>query len=149
MSTQFFFTITYFVHKRGFHVNPTLDLFSSWPLRVDSISFENESLTTNLTLHKSNCTYIRTKSTRKGKKLGYQKEPKISKNFCCSVGWLGITDQACRLKQTLTFWVNVAFWGYYQRNPISNYLTRIEPRQYYNLFRFQSSVRLGSSSNSK
>ena len=44
---------------------------------------------------------------------------------------------------------NVAFWGYYQRNLLSNYLTKIEPRQYYNLFRFQSSVRLGSSSNSK
>ena len=52
-------------------------------------------------------------------------------SYVQQVGWL---DNYClnwRPQRTLTFWVNVTFLDSFQRNPISNDLTKIEPRLFY------------------
>ena len=47
---------------------------------------------------------------------------------CSTLGWLDIHCSSCRPQRTLTFWVNYTFMDSFQHNPMSNDLTKIEPR---------------------
>ena len=48
------------------------------------------------------------------------------------VEWLEYNSPSCILQWTLTFWVNETFLDSYQQKSISNDLTKIEPRLFYN-----------------
>ena len=61
----------------------------------------------------------------------------FSNTVTSEVGWLDITAKSFRPHWTLTFWLNETFLVSFQHNSMSNYLTKIEPRLFYNVKHIQ------------